>query len=252
MPSPTRVASTKLYLALAREVNQSSWAGPRAFMHSFDQRVGARDERRRNLEAERLRGFQIDDQFEPGRLQHRQIGWARLLEHECRIRPLLAIQIGKMRAIAHQAARRGEIAPFVDRGDAIARGERNDLVAPGIEERIAGDEERTRPPLLEPGKRPVDLAFVGGRRDGEVLHHAARNRASRCRSSARVSMVTPLKFPPGRWKPATRPRRTGSPSIRKMIGVVAVAALAAITAGSPLAAMTATLRSRSSAASAGS
>src|SRR5215472_5629758 len=108
MPSPTRIASTKLYLALASEVNQSSWAGPRAFMHSFDQRVGARDERRRNLEAERLRGLEVDDQFEPGRLQHRQIGGIRLLEHERRIRALLALQIGKMRSIAHQAACRGE------------------------------------------------------------------------------------------------------------------------------------------------
>src|SRR5262249_57405638 len=102
MPSPTRMASTKLYLALAREVNQSSWAGTRAFMHSFDQRVGARDERRRNFEAERLRGFQIDGQFEPGRLQHRQIGWARFLEHERRIRPLLAVPIRKMPALAPQ------------------------------------------------------------------------------------------------------------------------------------------------------
>src|SRR5262249_18346004 len=37
-----------------------------------------------------------------------------------------------------------------------------------------GNEERIRPPPVEPGKRPVDLAFVGGAREGEILHHAAR------------------------------------------------------------------------------
>src|SRR5262249_31422496 len=159
-PARPRVASTKLYLAVARSVNQLSRA-PRtrscsASGFSFDHGVGAGDERRRNFEAERLRGLKVDDEFEPRRLQHRQIGDVRLLEKERDIRALLAIQVGKMRAIAHQAARCGEVAPFVHRRDAITRGERDDLVAPGIEERIAVDEERIRPPLLELGKRPVD------------------------------------------------------------------------------------------------
>src|SRR2546430_17605135 len=91
-PARPRVASTKLYLAVARAVNQSSWAGPRAFMHSFDQRVGARDERRRNFEAERLRGLEVDDQLEPGRLQHRPTGLAALPSRHRRIKPPTSIQ----------------------------------------------------------------------------------------------------------------------------------------------------------------
>src|SRR5215468_8621246 len=102
-----------------RSTNRAEQARTR-FVTSLDQRVGACDERWRNFEAECLRGLEVDDQFEPGRLQHRQIGGIRLFEHERRIRALLAIQIGKLRSIAHQAACRGEIAPVVERRNGIA------------------------------------------------------------------------------------------------------------------------------------
>src|SRR5262249_43423705 len=75
-----------------------------------------------------------------------------------------------------------------------------------------------------------------------VLASASRNSLSRCKSSARLRMVTPLALPPGLWKPATKPMRTGSPPIKNMIGIVDVAALAAMTAARPLAPMTATPR----------
>jgi hypothetical protein len=85
-----------------------------------------------------------------------------------------------------------------------------------------------------------------------VLANASRNSLSRCKSSARVRMVTPLALPHGLWKPETKRRRTGSPPIKNIIGMIEVAALAAMTAVRPLAAITATLRLTSSAASDGS
>jgi ABC transporter substrate binding protein len=39
--------------------------------------------------------------------------------------------------------------------------------------------------------------------------NASRNSLSRCKSSARVRMVTPLALPHDLWKPETKPRRTG-------------------------------------------
>ena len=42
---------------------------------SFDHHVGAAQERRRIIEAERLSGFQIDDHFHFGGLLNWQIGW---------------------------------------------------------------------------------------------------------------------------------------------------------------------------------
>ena len=66
-------------------------------------------------------------------------------------------------------------------------------------------------------------------------------------------LATPVTFPPGRLRLATRPAFTGSNAETKTIGIVEVLAFAA-SAGSapPEVAITATLRSISSAARAGS
>ena len=40
----------------------------------FDDLVGAGEDRWRDRQAERLRGFQVDDQLELNRLLHRQVG----------------------------------------------------------------------------------------------------------------------------------------------------------------------------------
>jgi hypothetical protein len=42
---------------------------------AFDHLVGAGEQRRWQVDAERLRGRQIDDQLEFGRLLDRKIGW---------------------------------------------------------------------------------------------------------------------------------------------------------------------------------
>src|SRR5215813_6053228 len=58
-----------------------------------------------------------------------------------------------------------------------------------------------------------------------------------------VTLLTPVRLPPGRLKLATRPASTGSPPILKTIGIVEVDALAACAEASPpLVTITATLR----------
>src|SRR5260370_540553 len=61
----------------------------------------------------------------------------------------------------------------------------------------------------------------------------------------------PVALPPGRARLATRPSRTGSSPTPKAIGIVAVAALAAIVGAFPGGAITATCRRTRSASSAG-
>ena len=75
--------------------------------------------------------------------------------------------------------------------------------------------------------------------------------SSRFGPSSTPNEVTPVRFPPGRFKLATRPASTGSAPVRKTIGIVAVAVLAASAAVfPPVAAITVTWRRTRSAANA--
>src|SRR5262249_24062392 len=84
------------------------------------------------------------------------------------------IQLGKICAVAHQTARRDEIAPIVDRGNGKACGKRDNLLAPSMDERVADDQERIRSSPVELGKGLVDLLFVTGGPDVQILHRMAR------------------------------------------------------------------------------
>src|SRR5262249_49798024 len=88
---------------------------------SFDHLVGADEYRRRNVEAKRLRGLEIDDEIELGGLHHRQIGRLRTFENPADVDAGLAIGVRKVRSIAHQTTACGVLPQIVDRGNRIAR-----------------------------------------------------------------------------------------------------------------------------------
>src|SRR5271165_3289081 len=108
---------------------------PDAAFASFDDLVGAGEDRLRHGQAERLGGLQIDDQLEGGRLLDRQIGGLGALENLSGINAELAIYIGEARPIADQAAGHDGLTPCIDRRDRIARRQRQELVAMRIKER---------------------------------------------------------------------------------------------------------------------
>jgi hypothetical protein len=61
--------------------------------NSFDHLVGEREQIVGDFDAQRLGGLQVDDEFEFGRLKHRQVGGLGALENACRIYASLAIAV---------------------------------------------------------------------------------------------------------------------------------------------------------------
>src|SRR6267142_1754837 len=83
---------------------------------SFDDLVGAGEDRWRDREAERLGGVEIDDQLEPRWLLYRQIGGHGALEDLSGVGAEQAIHAREARPVADQAAGHDALAPLVHGG----------------------------------------------------------------------------------------------------------------------------------------
>src|SRR5205807_6286497 len=81
---------------------------------SFDDLVGAGEQRLRHGEAEGLGGFEVDHQLKFARLLDRQVARLGALEDLSGVNAGLAKDSGKAGSIADQAACRDELAPVVD------------------------------------------------------------------------------------------------------------------------------------------
>src|SRR5262245_9281132 len=109
----------------------------------FDHLVGKREQIVRDFDTLRLGRLHVDDQLEFRYLKHRQVGGFVALENAPRIYAGLAIALGAVGAITHQAARGGILTIVIDRGNRVAAGQRDDLHAPGVEEGVRTDHERS-------------------------------------------------------------------------------------------------------------
>src|SRR5262245_20321489 len=84
--------------------------GPKADMALFDHLVGACKDRRRNGDAKRLRGLEVDDQFVFCRCLHRHVGWLFTLKDAINIRCGSPLRIISIRSVGDQTAIYGPIA----------------------------------------------------------------------------------------------------------------------------------------------
>src|SRR6266446_9957590 len=102
---------------------------------SFDDLVGAGEDRWRHGEAERLGGLEIDDQLESRRLLDRQISRLLALEDLSDVNAEPVKGGREAGSIADQAAGFGEPAPLIDRWNGMPRCQRHELLVPAPEER---------------------------------------------------------------------------------------------------------------------
>src|SRR6516225_2162163 len=135
---------------------------------SFDDLVGAGGEHRCDLDAEGFRSLEIDKELELRRLHGGKIGGLSALENASGIDAALSKSIGQTGSVACQAAKRDEIAPFIDCRHHIPRCQCDDLFTTTVKERIGGNLKRAGPQLQTRREGRFYVALAAGVEDMEL------------------------------------------------------------------------------------
>src|SRR5262245_1284587 len=126
------------------------------------------------IEAEGLRGLEVDHQLERGRLHDRQVSRLGAVEDLRGVGADLTIRGRNAGAVADQGACQGEFAPCGDEGKRMAGCQREDLIAPAGEKDIAVDEQRSGPLASKARGHRLEIAFSDCTRDENLYPDLAR------------------------------------------------------------------------------
>src|SRR5215510_2329195 len=140
----------------------------RKWMQSFDDLVGAGEQRGWDGDAERLRGLEIDNQFNRGGPLNRHVGRLLALENAARVDTEQTELIRTTASVAHQAAGSGEPASWVDRWHRVAERQYGELFPAADEQSIGANHKPACVQLGRSCKDRFKVVFRAGTQDMEL------------------------------------------------------------------------------------
>src|ERR1700692_3482926 len=121
-----------------------------------------------DVEAECLGSFEVEDQLEFGRKQHRKISRFCAFKNPAGVSTSLAIHINDVGTVADEAAGSNKTSQVIDRRDCTARRYFDDWTRPGAEERIVVDNSRIDVTLSECRKCRLKIGLADGVDDQNI------------------------------------------------------------------------------------
>ena len=121
-----------------------------------------------------LRGFEVDDEFESGRLHNGQVGRLGAPEYLASVDADLVPRVCEGAAVADQSTGRNALAPSINRRQGIPRRQHDDLAMPDREERLVANEKSLDPTLCRCSESRLDIGTCDCSQEREL--HSKRSR----------------------------------------------------------------------------
>src|SRR5262249_43730441 len=148
--------------------NQSAMSLRQDDSCSFEYLVGAARQGQRHVDAERLGGFEVDEELDLGCLLDRQLGGLLALDKPAGMDSCPAVCVPNVRSVAHQTAGRRELAPFVDCRHPVVDGYGGELFAMAGEKRLRADDESACSQFDHLCEDTFEVTFAAGIEDMEL------------------------------------------------------------------------------------